>query len=231
MVLMVPLDLGRKQLVGLLPAADGFHGEECGKPFLPKIKLTLDLTLRLGVFGNKVGDAKAAEGALELGECVGVAGLAGLVTEETQTVGVEVVGKAVGEENFPDMGKVGEGRFGLDEARPDDETGGVIDGQGEDLELLPGPPLVRGAVVLEEISIAFALPSAARFGAAFERFMQQLGHVLADMAADVGGGAFEGEPAVKFVGEETEVGGFAGGKGGAQEGLRFIRPRGAVIAS
>jgi hypothetical protein len=61
--------------------------------------------------------------------------------------------------------------------------------------------------------------------------MQQLGHVRPDMIADVGGRAFEGEPAEKFVGQKTEVGGLAGGEGDAQEGIRFIRPRGAVIAS
>ena len=94
------------------------------------------------------------------------------MAEEAQAVGVEVVGKAVGEEDFPDMGEVGEGGFGLDEARPDDEAGGVVDGQGEDLEFLPRPPLVRGAVVLEEIPVVLALPSAAGLGAAFERFAQ-----------------------------------------------------------
>jgi len=129
------------------------------------------------------------------------------------------------------MGEVGEGGFGLDEARSNNESGGVVDGQGEDLELFSGPPLVRGAVVLEKIAIALALPSAARFWAAFERVMQQLGHVRPDMIADVGSRAFESESAEKFVGQEAEVGGFAGGKGGAQEGLRFIWPRGAVIAS
>ena len=54
--------------------------------------------------------------------------------------------------------------------------------------------------------------------------------MLEDMAADVGDGAFEGETAGKFVGEETEVGGSARGEGGAQEGLRFIRPGSGVIA-
>jgi hypothetical protein len=51
------------------------------------------------------------------------------------------------------------------------------------------------------------------------------------MVADIGNGAFEGEPAEEFVGQETEVGGFARGEGGAQEGLGFIRPNGGVIAS
>jgi len=55
--------------------------------------------------------------------------------------------------------------------------------------------------------------------------------VFEDMAADVGDGAFEGETAVEFVGEEAEVGWSASGEGGAQKGLGFIRPRGGVIAS
>lgn len=231
MMLVMPRDLSRKQLVGLCPAADRFHREERGKAFLPETKLALDLALRLGIFGNQMTDSEAAEGALELGERVGVAGLARFVAEEAQAVGVEVVGKAMGKENVPDMGKVGEGGFGLDEARPDDETGGIVDGQGEDLEPFPGPPLVRRAVVLEKIAIALALPSAAGFGAAFGRLVQQIGHVLEDMVADIGNGAFEGEAAEEFVGKETEVGGFTGGEGGAQERLRFIRPGSGVVAS
>jgi hypothetical protein len=130
-------------------------------------------------------DAQAAEGALELGECVAVPSFAGLMSEEAQAIGVEVVRKAVGEENFSNMGEVGEGGFGFDEGRADDKTGGVVDGKGEDLELFPGPPLVWGTVVLEKIAIALALPSAARFGAAFEGFVQQLGHVLFHLIADV----------------------------------------------
>lgn len=99
-------------------------------------------------------------------------------------------------------------------AAPTMKPGGGGDGQGEDLELSSGPPLVRGAVVLEKIAIAFLLPSAAGFGAAFERFVQQRGQVLEDMAADLGYGAFEGEAAEELVGQEAEFGGFAGGEGG-----------------
>ena len=105
----------------------------------------------------------------------------------------------MGEENFPNMSEVGEGGFGLDEAGSDDEAGGVVDGEGEDLEFFAGPPLVRGAVVLEEVAVAFALPPAAGFGTALEGFVQERGEVFADMAADVGDGAFEGEAAEEFV--------------------------------
>ena len=59
----------------------------------------------------------------------------------------------MGEENFPNVSEVGEGGFGLNEACSDDEAGGVVDGEGEDLEFFSGPPLVRGAVVLEEVAV------------------------------------------------------------------------------
>lgn len=230
-VVVMPIDLGDQQLVGLNVVAHRFDTHQRGEPLLPEAELALDLALGLGISGDKVADSQAAQGALKLGEGVGVAGLARFVTEEAEAVGVEVVGQAVGGEDLPDMGEVGEGRFRLDEACSDDETGGVVNGQSEYLERFAGPPLVRRAVVLEEIAVTLALPSAAGFGASFERFTQQFGHSPADMFADIGGGAFETEAAEEFVGEETEVGGFARGESGAQEAIRLIRPGGGVIAT
>ena len=61
-------------------------------------------------------------------------------------------------------------------------------------------PEMRGAVVLEEIAVAFSLPSAAGFGATFEGLMEQFEHVRPDMLADVGSGAFETEATEEFVG-------------------------------
>lgn len=75
-VFVMPVNLGREEFVRLLPVSNRFHREEGGKTFLPKTELTLDLALRLGIFGNKMADAETAEGALELGEGVGVAGFA-----------------------------------------------------------------------------------------------------------------------------------------------------------
>ena len=230
-VLVMPVDLSRKQLICLRSVSNRLHGEKGGKTFLPEAKLALDLAFGLRIFGNKVADSEAAQSALELGEGVGVAGFARLVSKKAQAVGVEVVGEAVGKENFSNMGEVGEGGFGFNEGCPDDETGGVVDSQGEDLELFSGPPLVWRAVVLEKIAIALALPPTAGFGSAFERSAQQLGHVLEDIAADIGDGAFEGESAVEFVSQEAEVGRSASGERGAQEGLSFIRPSSSVVAS
>ena len=70
-VLVVPVDLGRQEFVGLLSAADRFHGEEGGQAFLPEAELPFDFTFGLGVFGDEVADAEATEGALELGEGIG----------------------------------------------------------------------------------------------------------------------------------------------------------------
>lgn len=100
------------------------------------------------------------------------------MAEVAQGFGVDIVGRAVGEENLPDMGEAVEGGFGLDEACPDDEMGGVVDGLGEDLKFFPGPPAIRGVVVLEEIPIGLALASEAGFAAAFDRFRQQRAHVF-----------------------------------------------------
>lgn len=100
------------------------------------------------------------------------------MAEEAQAIGVDIVGNAVGVENLPDVGEVVEGGFGLDEAGLDDEIGGIVDGLGEDLQYFPGPPAVRGAAILEELPIGLALPSAAGFVAAFDRFRQQRGHVF-----------------------------------------------------
>jgi hypothetical protein len=75
-VLVMPVDLSRKQLVCLRPITHRFHGEEGGKTFLPEAELALDFAFGLGIFGNEVADAQAAQGALELGKGVGVAGFA-----------------------------------------------------------------------------------------------------------------------------------------------------------
>ena len=226
---VVPGDLGGEQFVGLLAGGHSLDTEEGGQAFLPKAELTLDLALGLGVPGDEVADTEATEGALELGEGVGISGLARFVAEEAQSVGVEVVGQAVGKEDFPDVGEVGEGGFRLDEASSDDVACGVVDGHGEDLEALGGPPLVRGAVVLEKVAITLALPSAAGFWPAPQRFAQQVGEMLADVGPDVGGRTAESEAPREFVGKECEIGFGSGGQRVAQEGDGLGRPWGSAV--
>ena len=90
-----------------------------------------------------MADAKTTKGTLKLGERVGVASPAGFVPEEAQAVCIKVVWQTMGEKDFSDVIEMGKWGFRLNETRPDNETGGVVDGQGEDLEFLSGPPLVR----------------------------------------------------------------------------------------
>lgn len=137
----------------------------------------------------------------------------------------------MGEENLPDMGEMGEDGFGFNEGHSDNRTGCIIDGKGEALVFLSGLPLMWRAVVLEKVAIALVLPSAAGFGAAFDRFVQQCAYVLEDIVADIGDEAFEGEPAVEFVSQEAEVGRSASGESGAHAGLSFVRPSSSVVAS
>lgn len=222
---------GREQFVGLLAVADTFHAEKSGKALLPEAEAELDLALGLGIGGDEVAHAGAAEGALELGEGVGVSGLGRFMAEEAQPAGIEDVGQAEVEEDRPDMGEVGEGDLRLDEAGANHAAGGVINGHGEDLEVLAGPPLVRRVVALEEVAVALALPPAVGFGVAPKWFAQQLREVFASMAADVGGGAAEPEAPGKLIGEEGEVGLLAVGQRGAQECDGLRRPWSTVVAS
>jgi hypothetical protein len=101
--------------------------------------------------GEQGGTAFLPEAELALGLAFGP-GIFGDEAADAQT--------AVGEEDIPHMSEVGEGGFGLDETGPDHETGGVVDGEGEALKLVTGPPWVRRAVMLEEIRVALALPPA-----------------------------------------------------------------------
>lgn len=52
--------------------------------------------------------------------------------EEAESIGIEVVGQSEGLENFPHMCEMGEGRFRINELRPNNATRRVIDGQGKD---------------------------------------------------------------------------------------------------
>ena len=141
-ILFVPGDLRGQQLVCLDMVADSFEAKKGGKAFLPEVKLPFDLALGLRVFGDEVTHSETSQGSLKLGQGVGVAGFARLVAEEAEAIGIEVVGQSVDLENLSDVTEVGEGGFGLDKASSDDAARRVINGEGEDLELVARPPLM-----------------------------------------------------------------------------------------
>lgn len=141
-VLFIPVDLHGKQLVCLGMVANSFKAKKGRKAFLPKVELPFDLAFGLRIFGDKVTHAKTSQGSLKLGQGVGVSGFAGLVPKEAETVGIEVVGQPVGLKDPSHVIQVGEGGFGLDKASSDDAARCVINGEGEDLELVARPPLM-----------------------------------------------------------------------------------------
>ncbi len=129
------------------------------------------------------------------------------------------------------MGEVGEGGFGFDEARANDAAGGIVNGEGKDLKPLAGPPLVGRAVVLEQVSVALALPSPPGFGATGERFAEKSGHVSQHVVADVRDGAGKAEPTLQLVADEAEVGFFTRGQKPLHEASHLVWPRCLVIAA
>lgn len=139
-VLFIPVDLHGQQLVCLGMVADSFEAKKGGKAFLPEVELPFDLAFGLRVFGDEVTHAKTSQGSLKLGQGVGVSSFARLVAEEAEAVGIEVVGQSVGLEDPSHVIQVGEGGFGLDKASSDDAARRVINGEGEDLELVARPP-------------------------------------------------------------------------------------------
>lgn len=188
--------------------ADSFEAKKGGKAFLPEVELPFDLAFGLRVFRDKVTDSETSQGSLKLGESVGVAGFARLVAEETEAIGIEVVGQSVDLENLPDVIKVSEGGFGFDKATSNDAACGIIDREGEDLEAAARPPLMGRAVMLEEVSVSLTLPSSSRFRPACEWFPEQVRHIFEDMVSNVGNRAREGEAALDLISDKAVVGFF-----------------------
>ena len=80
-VLVVPLDLSLKEVVGGSKGGDFLIGQQGEQSFLEGAEAAFDFTLSLGAGCDQVGDAQRCEGPLELGTRVAaVAG--GLVAEE-----------------------------------------------------------------------------------------------------------------------------------------------------
>jgi hypothetical protein len=198
---------------------------------LPEVKLTLDLAFGLRVFGDEMTHSETSQGSLKLGQGVGVAGFARLVTEEAQAVGIEVVGQSVDLKNPSDVLEVGEGGFGFDKACSDDAAGGVVNGEGEDLEAAAGPPLMGRAVMLEEVSVSFALPSSSRFWSACEWFPEEVRHVFEDVVSNVGNRAREGEAALDFISDKAVVGFFVDLENLFDEGSDFGWPWHLMISA
>ncbi len=156
--------------------------------------------------------------------------MGGAGAEEAECVGVDGLGDAVALEGFAEVLEVGPGGVAGDEAAGDVEAGVVVDGQEEGLFFGAGPPLVDGAVVLEEFAETGAAEAAvgARF---FPDRRDEIGKVGFDVGFDAGSGAFEAVEAQEFVGDELEVAGGLERDEFAQEGDGGLGPGGALVTA
>jgi len=126
--------------------------------------------------------------------------MGGAGAEEAECVGVDGLRNAVALEGFAEVLEVGPGGVAVDEAASDVEARVVIDGQEEGLFYGAGPPLVDGAVVLEEFAETGVAQAA--IGA---RFFPGRGHEVGQVGFDVGFGV-EGVESVLDEVKEMTVG-------------------------
>lgn len=192
-----------EDLVGERVRVDLGVGEEGDEAFLESAEAAFDFAFGLRGWGDEVGDAEGAQGALELAVGVEVVE-GGAGSEEAQGDGVDGKGDAVALEGFAEVLKVGPSGVAGDEAADDIEAGVVVDGQEEGLFFWAGPPLVDGAVMLEEFAETGAAEAAigARF---FPGHGDEVGQVGFDVGFDAGSGAFEAVEAQEFVGRSSHL--------------------------
>ena len=107
----MPDDLRIQQRGGLWRCADFFQGEERTEPPLPEAEAALDFAFGMGVAGDKMGHAQAAQGTLELAQSIVVLATHAADSEGSQAVGVEGFGQAVGLDHGPHPAEVLPGGF------------------------------------------------------------------------------------------------------------------------
>jgi len=218
-----------EDFVGERVGVDLGVGDEGDEAFLESAEAAFDLAFGLRGWGDEVGGAESAQGALELAAGVEVI-MGGAGAEEAECVGVDGLRNAVALEGFAEVLEVGPGGVAGDEAASNVEARVVIDGQEEGLFFGAGPPLVDGAVVLEEFAETGAAEAAigARF---FPGRGNEVGQVGFDVGFDAGAGAFEAVEAQEFVGDELEVAGGLERDEFAQEGGGGLGLGSALVAA
>jgi hypothetical protein len=229
MVVVVPVDLGLEQLVGLGVVLDALVGQEGDQTSLEGAEAALDLAFGLGVGGDAVGHAQGGEGALELGMGVEAIGWAAMA-EEGQAVGVEAGWGAVGFQRGAEMGEMAPGGVAGHEGAGDDLAGVIVGGEDEGGIGWGRPPRMGRGVMLPEFADGGALPTPAGFGAGI-----LLGHELREVLANIRGhgraGAVEVEAGGQLIGQEGEVEGLAVGQEVGQEVMGGLGPSGVMVAA
>jgi len=202
-VLVVPLDLSLKEVVGGSKGGDFLIGQKGDEAVLEGAEAAFDFPFGGSVRSDAMGDAQGGQGALELGMSVQAVG-GGSVAEERQAVGVNASGHTIGFKGQAEMLEMAPSGVAGGEGGGEDFTGVIIDGEDEGGVSLGGPPRMRGGIVLPEFADGGALPAAAGFGARILRG-NQFWEMEAHIFGHGGAGTMEVKASGQFIGEQGEV--------------------------
>lgn len=139
MVLVVPVNLGLEQGVGILVVGDFFIGQEGDEAVLEGTEAAFDFALGRGVGGDAVSHAQRGEGALELGVCVEPVGSGG-VAKEREAISVKAGWRAIFFNQGTKMGEVCPSGIAGSKSAAEDFAGVIVQGQNEAGVLCGGPP-------------------------------------------------------------------------------------------
>ena len=228
-VLIMPVNVGLKELVGRREVGDALVGQESDPTFLKGVEAAFDFAFGLGIGRHAVRDAQRGEGTLKLRVSIQAVG-GGAMAEERKAVGIKRGGRAVGFDGRAQMGEVAPGRVAGDKGGGDDFTGVIVGGEDERGIGLGGPPGMGRGVVLPEFADVGALPAAARFGAG-PLGRAVFGKVLTDISGDGGAGPMEVEATGQFVSQKGEIERLAVRQDVGQELVGGFGPGGVMVAA
>lgn len=228
-VLIMPVDLGLEQGVGVFVVGDFFIGQKGDEPVLEGAEAAFDFTFGGGVWSHTMGRAQGRKGALELGMGIQAVGGGGMA-KESQAIRVKAGGQPVFFQEGAEMGEVRPSGIAGSKDSAQDFPGVVIERENEAGIVFIGPPTVGRAVVLPEIANGSTLPAAAGFGAAFGGWNQER-EVLANISGHCGAGAMEIEFAGQFIGQQGEIKRAAVWQEGGKESVCILGPGFLVVAA
>lgn len=142
MVLVVPVNLGLEQGIGVFVVSDFFVSQQSDQTVLEGAEAAFDFTLGWGVRSDAVSHTQGGEGALELGMSIEPI-RRGVVAKESQAIGVKAGGRSVSFQHRTKVGEVRPSRIAGGKGAAQDFSRVVIQGENEAGILFGGPPGMR----------------------------------------------------------------------------------------
>ena len=201
---ILTLEFHLENLVGVLRSGDFCVRKEGNKASLEGAETTFDFAFCLRSGRDEMGDAEAAQSALELAFWVGAVA-AGAGTKKAERIGINSLGDAVVFKGAAEVAKVIPRGVCDDETRSDIEPGMIVHREQENLLVRGRPPLMDGAVVLPKF--ADMSPAKTPVGAnARRRNREQMREVFFEISLNAGTSADEAVKPLEFIGHELEIG-------------------------